>query len=212
MVLVFFIAIVSIFLLYILACIFSTLHLKVDKIQVSNDNQNRKLEYDYEIHVTLYFFNKIKILNISIDKEKIEKLQLTKKIQTLDIKKMEKELASKEERKKILNMLDLQLTKFIFHLEIGTEDVIITSGIVAILSAVLGIALAKVIKHYEQEKYQYKIMPIYQNRNVLKLNLNCIIQVKLVHIIYMIFVLLKRRRVEKHERTSNRRTYDYSYE
>lgn len=212
MVLVFFIAIVSIFLLYILACTFSTLHLKVDSIKISNDNQNKKLEYNYEIHVTLYFLNKIKILNIGINKEKIEKLQLTKKIQTLDIKKMEKELFSKEERKKILNMLDLQLTKFVFHLEIGTEDVIITSGIVAILSAVLGIALAKVIKHYEQEKYQYKIMPIYQNRNVLKLNLNCIIQVKLVHIIYMIFVLLKRRRVEKHERTSNRRTYDYSYE
>ena len=109
--------------------------------------------------------------------------------------------------------LKIKLEEFHFVLELGTKDVLITSAMIAFLSSVLGIAIARVIKKYQEEKYEYKMIPVYQNKNIINLNLNCIIQVKMVHIICIIFTLLrKRKEKQKHERTSNRRSYDYSYE
>lgn len=175
-----------------------------------------KLTYNYEIYIELLFLNKMKIFSGRIDKEKVKKLNskmdLKKKVQNVDFKKMKKEMPKKEELKQIFNKLDIELSKINLKLELGTEDVIITSAIITILASAIGIGLAKVIKKYEKEKYNYEIYPIYQNKNLIKLHLNCIIKVKVVHIISIIYLLLKKRRVDKHERTSNRRSYDYSYE
>jgi len=123
-----------------------------------------------------------------------------------------KELPDKKEAIEIIKNLKVEVAKLNLNLEIGTEDVIITSGIIAVLSSVLGIVLAQTIKKYDREKHKYEIYPVYQNKNLINLYLNCIIKVKMVHIIYIIYVLVKKRRVNKYERTSNRRTYDYSYE
>lgn len=54
-------------------------------------------------------------------------------------------------------------------------------------------------------------MPMYRFGNSINLSLNCIINVKMVHIIYVIYILLKKGMI-KNERTSNRGAYDYSYE
>ncbi len=196
-------------ILIILIIVFSKIHIQIKKIYISNNNYQNKLEYDYEIYLQIYVFNKIKIVSIKIDKAKIQKLNIKQKI---DFSNMKKDLPSKKELKYIIKKLDIEFSNLYLNLEIGTEDVIITSAIIAIISALIGIGLAQVIKNYEEEKYKYKIVPIYQNKNKINLNLDCIIQVKMVHIICIIYVLLKRRRVDKHERTSNRGTYDYGYE
>lgn len=89
---------------------------------------------------------------------------------------------------------------------------ILTSAIITALASIIGIGLARIIEIYNKEKYSYEIYPIYQNKNLIKLDLNCIIKVKMVHIISIIYLIVKKRRVEKSERTSNRMSYDYSYE
>ena len=60
------------------------------------------------------------------------------------------------------------------------------------------------------KKKAFSVYPLYNFGNSIKINLNCIIKVKIVHIIYVIYILLRRR--NKNERASNRRAYDYSYE
>ena len=65
----------------------------------------------------------------------------------------------------------------------------------------------------KKEHYNYTIEPIYQNKNIYKIQFNCIIQVKMVHIINVIYIFLKKGRSDLNERTtSNRRSYGYSYE
>ncbi len=204
--------IMSIIILMVLILIFSTIQINLQKIDISNNNDKNELKYDYKIFLNLYFLNKIKFISIKIDKEKMKKLDIKKKLQKINFSNMKKELPSKDEAKKLFKKLDVEVTKFNLSAEIGTEDVIITSAIIALLSAGIGIGLAVVIKDYKKEKYNYKIVPLYHNKNQIKLNLNSIIQVKMVHIIYIIYVFFKKRRVDKHERTSNRRSYDYSYE
>ena len=58
----------------------------------------------------------------------------------------------------------------------------------------------------------YDIKPIYKDKNLYEISLNCIIEVKMVHIINMIYKIVKKRRSDKNERTSNRRAYDNSDE
>lgn len=199
-------------LLLVIVVLLSTMSIRTEKLELSNCNKSGKLQYDYDIYFELLFLNKIKILSIKIDKKKLNKLKVKQKMQNIDFKKMKKDMPKKEEIKDIVKKLDLEIDTFKLKLKIGTEDVIVTSAIVSILASIIGIVLAKVIKEYKEEKYEYEIYPIYQNRNQILLNLNCIIKVKMVHIIFIIYLLLKKRRVGKNERTSNRGTYDYSYE
>lgn len=201
---------ITLIIVSIVMILLSTLQVKLEDIIVSNDNKQKKLNYKYTIYFQLYLFNKIKWLGIRIDETKIKKLNTT--LKKINIKQVKDTLPSKQESKQLLKKLQIEVSLFGLQMQIGTEDVIITSALVGGISALLGIGLSKVIKKYEKQKYHYQIEPIYKNINIINLKLNCIIQVKLVHIIYIIYVLLKKRRVKKHERTSHRRSYDYSYE
>ena len=55
-------------------------------------------------------------------------------------------------------------------------------------------------------------MPKYGDENFIDLQFNGIFEIKMIHIINTICIEKKKRRVEENERTSNRRSYDYSYE
>lgn len=203
-------------ILLTLVIVFSSIRIDIQKLNFSKQ-EKEKLNYDYDIIVELKFLGKIKVLKSIINPQKMRKLNKKVKIKqiikNIDISKAKHNLPDKKQTKKIFNKMNIELKKFQLSLDIGTWDVIVTSAIVTILSSFLGIILAKFIDNYYEEKYRYKIVPIYENKNVIKLSLNCIIQVKVVHIISIIFTLVKKRKEkEKNERTSNRRSYDYSYE
>lgn len=212
MVLVFIITFISI---TILAVLLSTFSIRIEKLEISNCNSINKLTYNFEIYFELLILNKFKIFSLKINKEKIKqlnsKVKFKNKMQNMNFKKIKQDFP-KIKLRNILKKLNINIPKFNLKFELGTEDVIITSALIAIISSALGIFLAKVIKSFNKEKYSYEIKPIYHNKNLINLYLNCIIKVKVVHIISIIYLLLRKRRVESNERTSNRRAYDYSYE
>ncbi len=210
MVVVFFIGLLFIIVTFLI--IASRIGIRVDKFYVSNLESSDKFNFDVLFYIELYLFNKIKLLSIKIDKQKLIKMNQKTDLKKLMLKNIKKDTLSKKDIKEIIKKLNLELTKLDLNVKIGTEDVIITSCLIVAIVSLFSIALAKIIKNYTQEQYKYNITPIYQNKNKLKIDLNCIIKVKMVHIISIIYVLLKKRRVEKYERTSHRRSYDYSYE
>lgn len=214
MIIVFFILIFV--MLVIVGTIFSTLNIRIQKLYFSNQNLE-KMKWDYLVFLELSLFGMIKIIKLRIDPDRvarmIRKFKVKEKMQEMDFKQMKQDLPDKKEQIEIIKRLKINLEEFHFVLELGTKDVLITSAMIAFLSSILGIAIARVIKKYQEEKYEYKMIPVYQNKNIINLNANCIIQVKMVHIIGIIFTLVrKRKEKQKHERTSNRRSYDYSYE
>ncbi len=214
MIIVFFILIIL--TLFIVGILFSTLNIRVEKLYFSNQSLE-KLKWNYFIVLELSLFGMIKAIKLRIDPKRVEKIlkkrNIKEKVKEINFKQIKQDLPDKEEQVKLMKRLKIKLEEFHFVLELGTKDVLITSAIIAFLSSALGIAIARVIKQYKEEKYEYKMIPVYQNKNIINLNLNCIIQVKMVHIICIIFTLLrKRKEKQKHERTSNRRSYDYSYE
>lgn len=210
MILVFIFTLIFISLL-VITLLLSTLKIRIEKLDLSNYTKGKILN-NYELHIELYLLNKIKILDIKINESVIGKLKLKDKFNNIDLQQLKKDMPNKKDMKEIIKKLDINLEQLDLKVDIGIDNVILTSAIVAIISAVLGIALSQVIKRYNKDSYKYVITPLYIGKNVIKVTLNCIIQVKVVHIIYIIYILFKKRRVYKHERTSNRRSYDYSYE
>lgn len=197
--------ILVLFLLFlILLNLFSYIKIKVKKINISNISDYK---YDFIIKCGLYLFNKVKIFEIKIDKEKFLKSRTINKLKKNIKFELEKMPKFREIEKIEINLEEINL-----KVKLGTEDVILTSVLVLLISATTGIILGKFVKKYEKEKYKYTIQPFYNNRNLFELQLNCIINAKMVNIIYVIYIFLKKRSENKHERTSDRRTYDYSYE
>lgn len=193
----------------------STIRIRVQDFYFSNKTKN-KWYYDYTICLEIQLWKRITIFKIAITKEKIKqlvkKIDLKKKVENTNFRKVKEELPSKRELREQFKKLDINIEEFHLKLEFGTQDVIITSAILTILASLLGGVFARYIHHYEKEKYEYKMTPIYENKNIVKLFLNCIIQVRLVHIIRIIYYFIKKRKEnKKYERTSNRRSYDYSY-
>lgn len=212
-------AIVFFIIIFLILCIllitFSTIKIDIQKINFNNEKIIDKFEYCF--FVELYFLDKIKIFSVMFNPQKIEKLNqkmnIETKIKDIDFKKVKKDLPSIKELKKVIRKLHINLDEFHLNVQIGTEDVIITSAIVAGIASGLGIILAKLIKSYKDEKYRYEIIPIYKNKNMVNLSFNCIIKIKMIHIIGIIYTLVNKRKEKiKYERTSNRRSYDYSYE
>lgn len=183
----------------------STLRVIVETLELSNDKEKKNNEA--KVKIQWYAFNKIRIVSIPIKNRQIQKIHLKQELEKIEMQDIG---PTKQE---IITLLkEIKLKKLDLDITIGTEDVIITSAIVLLISTGMSFLLPKVIEKYEPEKYKYKILPVYQNENLYKLKLDCIIYVKMVHIIYILQVILKRKRDGKNARTSNRRSYDYSYE
>ena len=206
-VLLFFCSIFIIFLFLIIILVLSTIKLNIKKFHFSNFEsgvKKGKIENEILICLELYFINRIKIASFSINKNIFSKIRLKNDFQKL------KNNYSKFKNIKLLDILKtskLQIEKAYLNIKIGTDDVIITGFLVTFISSITGILFRKTKK----ENLFLKILPLYSCGNAINFDLNCIIKVKMVHIIYVIFILIKKG-MNKNERASNRRSYDYSYE
>ena len=219
----FFILLLLVLLLFFLITL-STLKITIDNLYITNMSKqsNKKTIKDYCFLIELFLFGKIKIFSSKITDEKIQrinkKLNIKNRIQNFNLKKLKGNFKLDKQTKEFLKEANIiNISKFNLNLEIGTENVIFTSFLITTISTFISIILSRTLEKEAIEDLKYKILPIYYNQNLIKINLDCIISLKIVHIIFIIFNLLKsnklnKRRVNKNVRTSNRRTYDYSYE
>ena len=203
-----FFCIILIFIVSVLLLIaLSSIKLNIRKCHISNIEKGvkkAKLDTEFELYIEFYLLRLIKLIKIPITKDKIEELIVKKNLDSL---KKDAKIVKKIHLLEIIKRLKLKTEKINLQIYFGLDSINLTVYAVAIISALLGIILAKV----EPKETNFKVMPVYNIGNVIKFNLNCIITVKIVHIIYVIYILLRKRR-NNHERTSNRRSYDYSYE
>lgn len=190
--LVFFI-ILSIIITITVMVYFSTMKVEINTLEIDNF-QKIKIN-DFNIKVYLVLFNKIKWFKISINKEKIEKIKkvnlnkLVEKILNLEIFKelknanfIQKEgIIAKALKKSKINIERLNLKA-----EIGLDNTIVLSYLVAILDIVLGITLARRASSIKEEKYKYVIRPIQMKKFYLSISLNSIICVRISNIIKII--------------------------
>ena len=139
---------------------------------IINTEANEKINKEGKIYVYVLLFNKIKLFrknvrNIPMKDVKFEGSDFDIKIfKSKDIKINYLEL---------IQNINIDIRKIDLDVQIGTEDAGITAILVGILAGILGIII---------KKPKYQILPIYANRNLLKINLNGIFTIYLMNYIY----------------------------
>ncbi len=212
--------ITSLFLLLLL----SNIEVEINKLCFNTNNAKYEKLEDYLFYIRLKLFDKITWIKIKIDSEKIDKIKRSKVLKSKIFEKLNKSYNIKsillKNRKKILKKdnikyikeLDIEVKRLILYMDICTSSSIFTSFAVVAIATIISIVLAKSIKKYSKNKYKYIITPIYEYKPRLKIELNCIIDIKIVHIMNVIYMLIKKRSVVYDERTSNRGAYVCSNE
>ena len=189
----------------------STIRIEIENFKMSNIKKIQ--EKEYIVYLSLYFqqlFSDL-LFSLKLNSGKLKKIYVKMKLDKLDLKKIEKDL--KLDDFKIIKKMKLKLTHFDLKMKLGVESPVITAFLVSIISLSISILLPYLASELKENKYKYIVEPIYQNKNLYKIQFNCIIQAKMVHIISAIYMYLKKGRSDVHERTtSNRRSYGYSYE
>ena len=152
----FFLFILVIFTILIIAIHTSKIGIDIKNLIIDTDAEE-KINEDGKIYVYLLLFNKIKLFRKNV-----------RNIPMKDVKFETSDFDIKIFKNKDIKNIDL-------NVNIGTEDAGITAILVGILAGILGIII---------KKPKYQILPIYANRNLLKINLNGIFTIYLMHYIY----------------------------
>ncbi len=228
----FFLCVLIIFLVIFVVIRYSSIRISIINLEIDTDNKD--IISDYQFEIGIYFLNKIRIIKLTVNEKKIKKLQdskFIKKMYSVDLGKVTKKIEKKIQDKVIqdyksfnilnfikvlLKELKLEILKFNLSFKFGVSDIMVTTYTVPIISTLISFILKLTVKDInlknKRKNYYYKIEPVY-NKNIINLRLNCIINVKIVHIINIIYIfLIKKRRSDKYERTSYRRSYGYSHE
>lgn len=225
--------VISIILLLTILVVSSKIEIKISKLDIDN-TRNRSTKDDRPknnskmvVQISLKIFN-VHWIKIKLNKQKLASQYIKEKIKVeeknIEVKNIIKDikenvLKNRKERTKIIKQIkktEVLLEKLDLGVKVGTEDVVLTSYLVGIISIIIANILPHLVQAKKQKSeqlrnnYKYEVMPVYRNKTLYKINLDCIISAKLVHIIYVIYLI--KRSVDKNERTSNRESYEYSYE
>jgi len=205
-------------LLLFLLCL-SNIEIEIKDLKFDSENKKHYKLENYLFFIRIKLLDKITWFRIRIDKNKMKKIENSKIFKSKIFNKINEYERIRDiilkNRKEILKKGNIKYIKGIepkikqlkLDMKLCTSDSIFTSFSVAILASILSLLLAKNVEKFKSNKYRYIITPKYEQKPSIIIKLNCIIGIKIVHIMNVIYMLIKKRRVEYDERTSNRRTY-----
>ena len=161
------------FFLFILVILFilgvatftSKIAIQIENLIIDTEAEE-KINKESKIYICLMIFGKFKILKNDIKNMNLNKLKLQNK--NIDLKIGYKDL---------LKNIKLQVEKIDLYVQISTQDAALTAILVGAVSAVLGVIL---------RKPKYQVVPIYANKNFLKIKLDGIFKIDLMQYIYRI--------------------------
>ncbi len=196
--------------------ILSTIQFEINNFIFDSTRPKKRKISKYRFIIKLKLFNKLTWVKIKLNKDKIKEIKNSKILKNILLKGIKdfnenKDIEIKE--LKVLKSLNITTEKLKLYVNFDTNNIGITTFLTAVTSTVISIFLAKTAKKNKIEDYMYKIEPSFYMQNLLKICIDCIISLKMVHIINIIYILKKKRSVKKYDkRTSNRRAYAYSNE
>ena len=207
---------VFLFIILIILLMIITIKIKfeIQNLKIST-NENPHLNKKYQIKIIIYTFGIIPILKIKLNNKKIQKIinnqTIKEKIKQQETKIIENKANIDKELIMSLKNIKTEIKEINLKIMIGTENASLTAFTIPVISTLVAVVLSKQIKKYN-EKQVFLIEPVYLDKNLLNIEISSIFQIKMIHIINTICIVNKKRKGDKNERTSNRRTYDYGYE
>ena len=177
----------------------STLKINIKELEINNILEP-KLKIFYKIELGIYLLDKLKVLKITFTPN-------SKIIKTIK-NKAQQSIKVDSRILKLVKYIKIEIENLNLKLDIGTYDVLLNTSIVFIISTAISILLPHLVNGKNYENINYQILPINKNKNLIDLKLNCIIKLKMVHIINILYMYLTRKGGDRFDGTSNRRAYD----
>ena len=207
---------VFLFIILIILLMIITIKIKfeIQNLKIST-NENPHLNKKYQIKIIIYTFGIIPIFKIKLNNKKIKKIinnqTIKEKIKQQETKIIENKANIDKEVITSLKKIKTEIKEINLKIIIGTENASLTAFTIPVISTLVAVFLSKQIKKYN-EKQVFLVEPVYLDKNLLNIEISSIFQIKMIHIINTICIVNKKRKGDKNERTSNRRSYDYGYE
>ena len=189
-----------IFLLHILMTI--SIKIEIDNLKISIPKiKGKYINKSSKITMKFYILKKIKMNDTKI-KNRIDKLK-QKMI------KQNSNLKANINAIEVLRRSNFKMEKLNLKVYLGIEDAAFTAIFSGIISSIISIVLKDKIENLEIQKFH--VIPIYENKSILKIELDSIFEFSIANIIDII-KFLKKGRVNKNDRKSYRRAHAYSNE
>ena len=151
----------------------SRIGVEIENLQIDTQQpKGQKINKESRIYIYLLIFNKNKLYKK--DMRNMDKQNIKFQNKDIDIKFF-KDRDIKIDYKQLLEKIDIYFEKIDLNIQLSTEDAALTAILTGIISASLGIIL---------KKPKYEVIPIFSNKNFLKLKLDCIFSVHLMQYIY----------------------------
>lgn len=155
----------------------SRIGIEVENLIIDTEQKKgNKVNKESNIYVYLLIFGKVKLFKKNIKQMKTPNLSIKK--QDIDIKIL-KDIDLKINYKELLRNIDVDIEKIDLYIKIGTQDALTTAILVGVISTFLGLLI---------RKPKYEVMPVYTNKNLLKIKLNGIFSVYLMQYIYILIL------------------------
>lgn len=185
----FFFILTIVLIITILAIHTSKIVLEVENLIINTEMpEGEKVNKKSKIYVYILIFGKIKLFKKDVKKMKMPNFKFQNK--DIDIKIL-KNKDFKINYKELLRNIDIDVKKIDLYTQIGTQNAALTAILVGIISGMLGVIL---------RKPKYQIVPVYINKNLLKIKLDGIFSVYLMQYIYK---LIKRKIFERKVEVKN---------
>ena len=207
---------VFLFIFLIIIAIIITIKIKIEIRNLKfTTNEKPHLNRKYQIKIKIYTFGILPIINIKLNNKKIQKIlnnnKIKEKIKQQETKIIENKANIDKELITSLKNIKTEIKEINLKIQIGTENASLTAFIIPAISTFIAMFLSKQIKKYN-DKQVFLVEPVYLDKNLLNIEISSIFQIKMIHIINTICIVNKKRKGDKNERTSHRRSYDYGYE
>jgi len=161
----------------------------------------------YIVLIEVFLFKKIKLFSKTIDNEDIKKVKkgkilswLDKKLNTRiedDIKDITQFLI--KERKRVFTIktwrciknLNMKVSELAVDMQVGTENAATTAYVTATIASVIALLLTLKVEKENAKNFRHKITPVYMNQNFIKIQFNCTVKIKMIHIMNIVYALWK---------------------
>ena len=201
---IFFIVCLIVLLIIGFLIFFIEVKIETKNLEIKIKDKNFKLNENGKITIRFTIINKIDLFKFTTN---INRFKLPESKNKYDKIKNHIVKNNNIKIKDIQKKLKVKYENINLNIEIGEENAAITAILTGVVSGVVSIIIGKYFS--DIKKINWNVQPIY-NMNILKLSLNGIISVKLLHIINTIFMM--RKDDDKNARTSNRKNLKYIYE